>query len=353
MKLACIGDPKHLINYLYEKFPRDFKDAAFNLCLTEINEEINSIFKKENASNFQSKNVNNFESLYKNQQKELESLSPLFLKIINAVAINPKSVKRNILKTADSMLPAVMNAVGTLFFSRNRYFDANASLNTLILRRGKVDKMCIQRLHKLGLCLSHTSLLKKQFGLTVNFRKSVDETAQNLSLDAKLRKRALEKPFTDLESEIPIVTSLESNQRTVFNWRNTTGETLLERYEHCEHKNASVANDFVEADDFNELSGDAKFTDKYVLVSDNVDTIVKPRHYTKEKGNKDLHMFHNICVKYRIPIPEDLLELKAPNFDVLADVNLQYIFPNSSDEERLRQELEILVSRDLASLSMS
>ena len=169
MRLACTGQPEHLINYMNQSYHDMFKSAAEKLCILELNKEIHSLCKAGEISSFQSKYAGNFKDLYRTQHLQLDQKAHLFLRLINTVAVNPKSVRRNKLKTADSLIPSIMNAIGVLLNCRNQSMNTNALLNTLILRRGKADKACVQRLQKLGICLSYTSLLKKQLDLTRNY----------------------------------------------------------------------------------------------------------------------------------------------------------------------------------------
>lgn len=54
--------------------------------------------------------------------------------ISSKIVVNPKEAKRNKLKTTESMIPSMMNAVGSLLYCINRSMDANALLNTLTLQ---------------------------------------------------------------------------------------------------------------------------------------------------------------------------------------------------------------------------
>ena len=96
-----------------------------------------------------------------------------------------------------------MNAVGTLLHCGNRSMNANALLNTLILRRGKVDKTCVQRFQKFSLCLSYTNLLRKQLALTKNYRDPVAKLTDKLFIDLKFRKNP-NATFKDRAAELPI-----------------------------------------------------------------------------------------------------------------------------------------------------
>ena len=98
----------------------------------------------------------------------------------------------------------MINAVGTLLHCRNRSMNANSLLNTLILRRGKEDKMCVQRFQKLGLCLSYTSLLRKQLSLTKNYCTPVAKLADKLLNDLKFWENTINATLKDRAAELPL-----------------------------------------------------------------------------------------------------------------------------------------------------
>ena len=100
---------------------------------------------------------------YEGQYEELCSRAPLLKDIVKVTAVNPKSDHRNVLKKSDRLIPSITNAVSILLFCRNQSMNVNASLNSLILRRGKADKMCVGHFNALYVCLSHKSMLQKQY----------------------------------------------------------------------------------------------------------------------------------------------------------------------------------------------
>ena len=75
------------------------------------------------------------------------------------------------------------------------------------------------------------------------------------------------------------------------------------------------------------LLGDGKFNEKFMLVGDNVD-LLKPRHMSRDRSNRGLHMFHMIAVKNRIPLPEDLTDIRILQIkNIVAEVNLRDFIP--------------------------
>ena len=67
----------------------------------------------------------------------------------------------NVLKKSDTLIPSITSSGSILLFSRNESLNANASVNSLLLRRGKADKMCVARFNALHICVSHAAMLQK------------------------------------------------------------------------------------------------------------------------------------------------------------------------------------------------
>ena len=68
----------------------------------------------------------------------------------------------NVLKKSDTLIPSITSSVSTLLYNRNQSMNANASVNSLLLQRGKADKMCVAYFNALHICVLHTALLQKQ-----------------------------------------------------------------------------------------------------------------------------------------------------------------------------------------------
>ena len=90
------------------------------------------------------------------------------------------------------------------------------------------------------------------------------------------------------------------------------------------------------------LIGDGKFNEKFMLFGRNVFQLVKPRHMSRDRSNRDLHVFHIIAVKNRIP--EDLIDIRIFQIkNIAAEFNLQDFIPCEQDEAKLSEETKILV----------
>ena len=65
------------------------------------------------------------------------------------------------------------------------------------------------------------------------------------------------------------------------------------------------------------------------------------------RGNIDRHLYHMIAVVNRVDIPEELIGIKVGKFNNVKDIPVENFIPNKGDEESLKSEVMILVSRDL------
>ena len=135
MRLVCTGEPEHLINYTSHSYSDVFKSAITQVCLLVVNEEIQSTWNHEGKIKFSMKKGNDFKDSFGTQHLEFQKCAPFLLMLISSkIVVNPKEAKRNKLKTTESMIPSMMNAVGSLLYCINRSMDANALLNTLTLQ---------------------------------------------------------------------------------------------------------------------------------------------------------------------------------------------------------------------------
>ena len=141
-----------------QSYPDLFSCTVTQVCISVVNEEIHCNHKQGEESSFQSMKAKEYKDLYRIQLSELQKYASFLVTLITKIAMNPKAAYRNKLKATESLIPSMMNAVGTLLHCRNRSMNSNALLKTSIFPRGKVDKMCVQRFQKLCLCLSYASL---------------------------------------------------------------------------------------------------------------------------------------------------------------------------------------------------
>ena len=116
------------------------------------------------------------------------------------------------MKTSKTLVPSKINAVSSLLLCRNQHMNTCATINTLVLRRGKADKMGYIRFQALNICLSHNSVLKKQLELGRNFEDPVKELTEMLEEGAQSMVSAIESVSQMEETEIEIELSDEKYQ---------------------------------------------------------------------------------------------------------------------------------------------
>ena len=78
-----------------------------------------------------------------------------------------------------------INTVISLLLCRNQHINTCATIKTLILRRGKADKMCYNKFQALNICILHNSALKKQLELGKSFEDPVKELTKMLEESAQ------------------------------------------------------------------------------------------------------------------------------------------------------------------------
>ena len=88
------------------------------------------------------------------------------------------------------------------------------------------------------------------------------------------------------------------------------------------------------------------FNSKHVLVGDSVGIRLLLQHYLIEEGIIVTHFFNLIAINNRIKIPNGLTDVKALRPDVL-DIPITNALPSKMDEFALREEMKILVTREL------
>ena len=89
------------------------------------------------------------------------------------------------------------------------------------------------------------------------------------------------------------------------------------------------------------------FYPKFMIVGDNLGLLTKRRHYLMGKGNIDRHFFNIIVVSNRVKLPDGLIGKKKVHFNSNFDVPMNWVIPTMHDESTLKEEIKILLARDL------
>ena len=258
---------------------------------------------------------------------------------------------------------------------------------SIILRRGKANRKCFERMETLGLYLSYNSVLKKQLNLGEDFTDPVQRWKQTLDRKKNVLKEIVQKQ--NIDEILDITISRDEFASDVF--LNLDESFLDESARHCkftELKNEctdnsiSILNKYADVIDmsaikssiheieicqnnkarmkerdkmsckntieFCNLSNSFNTNDnKFMIIGHDIDFLVKRRHMSKERQNTDFRLFHSIAVKNHVKIPEELLLLQAPTFKSVLDIPPELFFPTQTDEVKLQNEIKTLVARDL------
>ena len=304
--------------------------------------------------------------------------------VVTVTAVNPKSDQRNVLKKSDTLIPSITSSVSILLFSRNQSLNANASVNSLLLRRGKADKMCVARFNALHICVSHAAMLQKQSALGRDYLLPIKQLAKQLEDTAKDMTDKISTVLSSKNEEISIESSYEKSKSSMNLYAIDADDSFLQeaalncRVEILDITGTAISNGsdslsisseesysaampnwkpFAKSlqelqEQLPELSEPSAekvniiFNPKYVLVGDNVDIRTTRRHYLIDRGIIDRHFFNLIVVSNRIKIPDELIGVKAPKTDVL-EIPISNFLPSEMDEFSLREQVKILVSREL------
>ena len=370
------------------QFEEETEDIIEKHCIKTVKEEAKKLCSSKKRSFFRLTDAGCLPTFsYKKQEDELKVNAPLFLSLIKAVAVNPRAEKRNKFKTPETIVPSLMNSINTILMCRNRYMNRCAFINSLVLKRGKADKMCFGRFHSLNSCLDYKTVLLKQEELGKDFtapvlswslrlnqevcavleeidvtsatpKKEIDMTLDDFA-DLNISAPDSDTSFFDKGGTKPNLTQLEQSNVALMELSNYYSDEseieevhskspvdmdrwdLISLTNSTEHINVEqLTNERLSIEQVN-------FSTKFMIVGDNLDLKIKRRHMTEDRQNIDLHLFHTIAVKNRVHIPKHLLGIPAHIIKCPTDIQLQNYFPNHDDEVKIQEEIKILVPRDL------
>ena len=316
------------------------------------------------------------------QENEVKSKSPLLWQIITAAGTNEKSIARNKRKTKESIKPALLTATATLLHSRSRHMNMNASVHSIILRRGGADKMTYKRLSKLGLCSSYGPTLTYQSNLgkdNLEIVKSWGEK-ENIQLPVNKTPEVAEKTDNIDHSKITLLDLGSKEGKELFfedehdvhdksvNLANVHVNNEDDRIEYssndlafmraeksksnaldlsCSLADMTVDNDRDNlSDSIVELSDDDSNGKKtgslmhvgYVLAGDNVNFALKVKHTSRNKGNQQKNLFNCIATKTRVPFQHHKIKDKVPKSTEPDKVPLTTFLPGKKENDVLRSE---------------
>ena len=232
--------------------------------------------------------------------------------------------------------------------------NASAPINSLLLRRGKTDKMCVVRYDSLHICLSHTSVLQKQSAMGRDYLLPIKQLAKQLEETSKDMTDIISTVLSSKDEEISIDLSYEKYESSMNLYAFDTDDSFLQEADlnprvarvdiTCttisngsdslsnspEESNSAVMPNWKPfAKSLAELQEqlpelfepsaenvDIIFNPKYVIVEDNGDIRTTLRQYLIERAIIVRHFFNSIVISNRIKTPDKLVGFKAPKIDV-------------------------------------
>ena len=85
---------------------------------------------KDNSA-FRCADDNNLQAAFVKQREESKLKAPVMWEIISGASINERAMRRNKIKTPESIMPALMTAFGLLLSIRNRNMNQNMAINEI------------------------------------------------------------------------------------------------------------------------------------------------------------------------------------------------------------------------------
>ena len=106
--------------------------------------------------------------------------------------------------------------------------NASESINSLLLRKGKTDKMCNARCNSLHICLSHTSMLQKQSAMGRDYLLPIKQLAKQLEETSKDMNDKISTVLSSKDEEISINLSYEKYESSVNLYAFDTDDSFLQ-----------------------------------------------------------------------------------------------------------------------------
>ena len=140
------------------------KNSIIDMVGKAVDKEAADICSNKPTS-FRIDDMENFAFSFENLSVELTERAKILTKCLTSASHNERNLRRNKLKTMESLTPNLVYAAGLLFQSRNQRVNAIQVTNSLILRRGGSKQMTFKRLNACGICTSYKQALKYQLGM--------------------------------------------------------------------------------------------------------------------------------------------------------------------------------------------
>ena len=136
------GSVKELLKAIFRDFSLEYVSHLQEVLPKLVHKEAKLLCRSSDFS-VSPKEVSAFS--FSNQYTRVKQTTSLIETVVRSIAQNPRN-RRNKVKRNESCLPAIVTAVSTLLFSRNRQMNCMPFIITCVLRRGQAKKEVYGRL---------------------------------------------------------------------------------------------------------------------------------------------------------------------------------------------------------------
>lgn len=353
------------------------KEQATKCFEEEIRGEVMQLCGRSFVSNFHASKPSDLKSFsYEEQEKELVQYCPILYKMVTAAAIKERNIKRNKIKSLDSVKRSVMTGISVILNARNNNLNIHQMYTSMILYRGGANKITFRRLAARGLCLSYFTTLKNQNKLAKNYDKKLLQRKHKVEGDYKSMSNNKEStqngnpnPNTtnatiDAPEEVPVSTL--NNQEVAVN-ETATVEILtvdpaiasntcnaeipqqhMQIYEEITIGEKNIASFVLDDDQTDGIPFDANGIG-FRFVGDNVNVRTSSRHMRKGREVTQFDLFNIIAVENRVPF-EDTADCKQLITQIpahLASKQLCNFVPDANDNHALREDFKYLIGNTI------
>ena len=251
---------------------------------------------------------------------EFERRAPVFWKFLVSAATNRKQMIRNVRKTEQSIIPALVSAACKLVSLYNSHMNVIQRLNSLILLKGGAKKSVFRRLSVTNDCLGYMATLSMADDFSSSWANNLQEWSTDVQEDSRIEKQMSDK-IKALHEESDILGDDVLTAATIM-FQLAEADAELEKHRATMHPG-------------------------YYFVGDNVDMRTKVRQMTLTNQNKDQHMFQ-VC-SYKNRVSGNHLDDTKPK-DNIETVQFKRLVPGPHEQSKLIQEFAFLVATQLTEL---
>lgn len=289
-------------------------DTAINEVIDEIQKEITKFCCKNNNTILRSTNVEDLVNFsWTKVAEELQASTPIFWRLIEKCAENPRQKTLNIRKNEEANLSGIASVACKILSLHNREMNTVKRLNSITLLKGGAKKSAFRRLNGTHDCMSYQSTLQMADDFGSGWEAKLMNWVHKVDEDIRLEKKYLNN-IEHLELNAVFLDDPLDSVSNLFQIENV--KTDLKKHRSSMHNG-------------------------YYFVGDNVDMRTNVRQMTLKNQNKDQHMFQ-ICA-YENRISGNFLENSKPKADI-ETVEFRTLVPSDDDKIKLTEELAYIMA---------